>query len=92
VTFAPPLRTRQAGQRSMLAVHGVDSTYLPSIKVPSYSFGAMGAPKHIRKCFWLRWHERRGRLRRLRLLGIKGRSLGVAGTSGGAWAVSKTLL
>jgi hypothetical protein len=44
--------------------------------------------RHIRKCFWLRWHDRRGRLRRLRFLGIKGRALGVAGTRRGAWAVS----
>jgi len=46
--------------------------------------------RHIRKCFWLRWHGRRGRLRRLRLLGIKGRELGIAGSSCGAWAAAKT--
>jgi len=45
--------------------------------------------RHIRKCFWLRWHDRRGRLRRLRQLGIKGRDLGIAHSSRGAWAVSK---
>ena len=45
--------------------------------------------RHIRKCFWLRWHDRRGRLRRLRHLGITGRALGIAGTNRGAWAVSK---
>jgi group II intron reverse transcriptase/maturase len=45
--------------------------------------------RHIRKCFWLRWHDRRGRLRRLRGLGIRGRDLGVAGSSRGAWAVAK---
>jgi RNA-directed DNA polymerase len=45
--------------------------------------------RHIRKCFWLRWHDRRGRLRRLRFLGIAGRELGVAGSSRGAWAVAK---
>jgi RNA-directed DNA polymerase len=45
--------------------------------------------RHIRKCFWLRWHDRRGRLRRLRSLGITGRDLGVAGSSRGAWAVAK---
>src|SRR5579863_3488667 len=34
--------------------------------------------RHIRKCFWLRWHDSRGRLRRLRQLGITGsRDLGV---------------
>jgi group II intron reverse transcriptase/maturase len=46
--------------------------------------------RHIRKCFWLRWHGRRGWLRRLRLLGIKGRELGIAGSSCGAWAAAKT--
>lgn len=45
--------------------------------------------RHIRKCFWLRWHDRRGRLRRLRQLGIVGRDLGVAGSCRGAWAVAK---
>ena len=45
--------------------------------------------RHIRKCFWLRWHDRKGRLRRLRQLGIRGRDLGVAGSSRGAWAVAK---
>jgi RNA-directed DNA polymerase len=28
--------------------------------------------RHIRKCFWLRWHSRRGRLRNLRRLGLEG--------------------
>jgi len=44
--------------------------------------------RHIRKCFWLRWHDRRGRERRLRHLGITGESLKVAGSSRGAWAIS----
>jgi group II intron reverse transcriptase/maturase len=47
------------------------------------------ARRHIRKCFWLRWHDRRGRLRRLRQLGISGHDLGVAASSRGAWAVAK---
>ena len=34
--------------------------------------------RHIRKCFWLRWHDRRGRRRKLRRLGITGPALGVA--------------
>ena len=45
--------------------------------------------RHIRKCFWLRWHDSRGRLRRLRQLGIQGRDLGVAHSGRGAWAVAK---
>ena len=44
--------------------------------------------RHIRKCFWLRWHDRRGRLRCLRQLGITGEGLKVAGSSRGAWAIS----
>src|SRR5665647_1623811 len=34
--------------------------------------------RHIRKCFWLRWHGRKGRLRNLRRLGLTGIALGVA--------------
>lgn len=46
--------------------------------------------RHIRKCFWLRWHTRQGRSRRLRELGIGEDGLGIAGTRRGAWAVSKS--
>jgi hypothetical protein len=45
--------------------------------------------RHIRKCFWLRWHDRRGRLRRLRNLGLSGRALGLASSKRGAWGVAK---
>ena len=44
--------------------------------------------RHIRKCFWLRWHGTRGRLRNLRRLGLRGRSLGVATNSRGAWRIA----
>lgn len=44
--------------------------------------------RHIRKCFWLRWHDRRGRLRALRRLGLKGRQLKVAYSSRGAWRIA----
>ena len=44
--------------------------------------------RHIRKCFWLRWHDCRGRLRRLRQLGLNGRALGVASSRRGAWRVA----
>ena len=44
--------------------------------------------RHIRKCFWLRWHDRRGRERRLRRLGLKGTALGVATSKRGAWRVA----
>ena len=45
--------------------------------------------RHIRKCFWLRWHSKRGRLRNLRRLGLEGKALGVATSSRGAWGVAK---
>jgi group II intron reverse transcriptase/maturase len=44
--------------------------------------------RHIRKCFWLRWHGRKGRERNLRRLGIKGKALGVATSSRGAWRIA----
>lgn len=45
--------------------------------------------RHIRKCFWLRWHEPKGRERRLRQLGIRGRRLKAAQSSRGAWRLAK---
>jgi group II intron reverse transcriptase/maturase len=45
--------------------------------------------RHIRKCFWLRWHDRSGRLRRLQQLGIDGDGLRVASSRRGAWAISR---
>jgi group II intron reverse transcriptase/maturase len=44
--------------------------------------------RHIRKCFWLRWHDRKGRERNLRRLGLKGTALGVATSHRGAWRVA----
>jgi len=44
--------------------------------------------RHIRKCFWLRWHGRQGRERKLRGLGVRGRLLQVASSSRGAWRVA----
>jgi hypothetical protein len=45
--------------------------------------------RHMRKCFWLRWHHRRGRYNALRRLGVKGRALGVASCGRGAWAMAR---
>ena len=45
--------------------------------------------RHIRKCFWLRWHNTAGRRRRLRSLGLTGHALGVATSRRGAWGVAK---
>jgi hypothetical protein len=44
--------------------------------------------RHIRKCFWLRWHGRKGRERNLRRLGLQGTALGVATSRRGAWRVA----
>jgi RNA-directed DNA polymerase len=44
--------------------------------------------RHIRKYFWLRWHGRKGRERKLRGLGITGRLLQVASSARGAWRVA----
>jgi len=46
--------------------------------------------RHIRKCFWLRWHCAKGRLRALRRLGLSGRMLKVAFTGKGAWLIART--
>jgi len=45
--------------------------------------------RHIRCCFWQRWHTSRGRLRHLRQLGIRGRLLQAARSSKGAWAMAR---
>lgn len=44
--------------------------------------------RHIRKCLRLRWHDRRGRMRNLRRLGLTGAALGVATSRRGAWRVA----
>src|SRR5271166_1382875 len=46
--------------------------------------------RHIRKCFWLRWHSVKGRLKALRRLGLRGRLLKVAYSSRGAWPIAVT--
>lgn len=44
--------------------------------------------RHIRKCFWLRWHSGRGRFNALWRLGVRGRSLGLAHCGRGAWVMA----
>jgi group II intron reverse transcriptase/maturase len=44
--------------------------------------------RHIRSCFWQRWHDWRGRLRKLRQLRLSGRLLKVAHSSRGAWRIA----
>jgi RNA-directed DNA polymerase len=46
--------------------------------------------RHIRKCFWLRWHDRRGRRKKLEQLGLRGRKLDIAHSSKGAWRLAKS--
>lgn len=46
--------------------------------------------RHIRRCFWERWHDWKGRLRHLRRLGLRGRFLQVAHSSKGAWHLART--
>ena len=46
--------------------------------------------RHIRKCFWLRWHCRKGRMNALKRLGLRGRILKVAFTRKGAWHIART--
>lgn len=50
--------------------------------------------RHIRKCFWQRWHSPKGRRNALSRLGVKGRGLGNASCARGAWrmAVHPTVL
>jgi RNA-directed DNA polymerase len=47
--------------------------------------------RHIRKLFWLRWHNRKGRVRKLRSLGVTGSLLKVASSARGAWRVAAAL-
>jgi RNA-directed DNA polymerase len=46
--------------------------------------------RHIRKLFWLRWHSRKGRERKLRGLGLAGLLLKVAASAQGAWHIART--
>ena len=46
--------------------------------------------RHIRKCFWERWHHWKGRLRMLKKLGLRGKQLKVAHSSKGAWPIARS--
>jgi group II intron reverse transcriptase/maturase len=47
--------------------------------------------RHIRKWFWLRWHNWKGRRNALKRLGIKGKRLRLAHSSRGAWPCAMML-
>ena len=44
--------------------------------------------RHMRKCFWLRWHHSRGRKNALRRLGIPESQLAPGSSSQGAWPIA----
>jgi group II intron reverse transcriptase/maturase len=44
--------------------------------------------RHIRGCFWQRWHDWRGRKRHLRELGVRGGGLKAAHSPTGAWRMA----
>ena len=46
----------------------------------------------MRKCFWLRWHNKRGRQRALRRLGVGERLIALVPTRRGAWFMSSNAL
>lgn len=46
--------------------------------------------RHIRACFWLRWHGARGRHNALKRLGVRGAALKVARSRRGAWRVASS--
>jgi len=46
--------------------------------------------RHIRKCFWLRWHNKKGRRNALQRLGVSGPMLKVASSRKGAWPIART--
>lgn len=48
--------------------------------------------RHIRKCFWQRWHSSEGRVRRLRALGVNARILALARSSRGAWRMARSVM
>ena len=44
--------------------------------------------RHIRKCFWQRWHNKKGRLNALRRLGVSDYLQKTASSSRGAWRIA----
>jgi len=48
--------------------------------------------RHMRKCFWLRWHDKTGRLKAMRRLGATAKQQAFANRTGGAWGISKSIV
>lgn len=62
---------------------------LAEVRAPIYRLEGW-IRRHIRKCFWLRWHKAAGREQALRRLGLRGQMLKVAHSSRGAWHIAAT--
>ena len=45
--------------------------------------------RHIRKCFWLRWHNHEGRVHALRRLAVPPQMLKLASSNRGAWPMAR---
>ena len=45
--------------------------------------------RHMRKCFWLRWHNRKGRQNALKRLGASAKQMKLASSRRGAWRVAR---
>lgn len=48
--------------------------------------------RHMRKNYWQRWHNPRGRANALRRLGVRGRGVGVAWSRHGAWPMARNVV
>lgn len=48
--------------------------------------------RHMRKCFWLRWHNKKGRLNAMRRLGATVTQQRFANRTGGAWGIAKSIV
>ena len=65
--------------------------YFQLAEVRKPIFGLEGwIRRHIRKCFWLRWHNATGREHALRRLGVHPRLLQTVHTGRGAWFMAHT--
>jgi len=45
--------------------------------------------RHMRKCFWLRWHNRKGRQNALKRLGASAKQMKLASSRRGAWRIAR---
>ena len=62
---------------------------LAEVRVPIFRLEGW-IRRHIRKCFWIRWHNAAGREHALRRLGVHPRVLQTVRTGRGAWFMANT--